>query len=339
MGEGESVMERKLRWGILGCANIAVKSVIPGIQQSQYNEVVAIASRDMVKSQQTAAMLHIPQAYGSYEELLADPSIDAVYIPLPNHLHKEWTIQAARHGKHVLCEKPIALDSESAAAMAAECEKAHVQLVEAYMYAHHPRYSLLKEYIRDGAIGELRAIHGEFTFNNASDLNNVRYRRDWGGGSIYDVGCYPIHAARLLLGMEPEAATVHAYFSPEHDDVDMMASGLIEFPGSIGLTFQCGMWASGKDTLVMIGTEGRIEVPAAFVPKSAADSSFYIVKGNERTEIQAPHVNQYAIQADDFAGMILRGEASKLRSDDSVRNMRVIDACLQSARSKQRVII
>jgi D-xylose 1-dehydrogenase (NADP+, D-xylono-1,5-lactone-forming) len=332
-------MERKLRWGILGCANIAVKSVIPGIQQSQYNEVVAIASRDIVKSKQTAEKLRIPQAYGSYEELLADSSIDAVYIPLPNHLHKEWTIQAARHGKHVLCEKPIALDSESAAAMAAECEKNHVQLAEAFMYAHHPRYSMLKEQLDGGVIGELRAIHGEFTFNNAQDASNVRYRRDWGGGSIYDVGCYPIHAARILLGNEPEAVTVHAFFSQIHDEVDMMASGLIEFPNSIGLTFQCGMWAEGKNTLVIIGSEGRIEVPAAFVPNADASSNFFIIKGDERIEIQAPRVNQYAVQADDFAAMILKGEASKLPLDDSVRNMRVIDACLKSARNKIRVTL
>lgn len=207
-------MTQKLRWGILGCASIAKHSVIPGLQQSRLNDVVAIASRDQGKAAQTAEELNIPTAYGSYESLLEDSSIDAIYIPLPNHLHKEWSIRAAEAGKHILCEKPLALTEAEAAEMAEAAAKAGVVLTEAFMYRYHPRYDLMKEMIVAGAIGDIRGIRSAFTFNSSTNHGNVRFRKDWGGGSIYDIGCYPINAARILLGQEPEAVTVQAFFSP-----------------------------------------------------------------------------------------------------------------------------
>ncbi|GMA60449.1 deoxyfructose oxidoreductase [Alicyclobacillus fastidiosus] len=257
--------DRKLRWGVLGCARIATQAVIPGIQESETGEVVAIASRDSSKAKETAAKLGIPIVYDSYDALLASNDVDAVYIPLPNHLHKDWAIMTAEAGKHVLCEKPIALNAHEAKEMVDACERAQVKLAEAFMYRHHPRYERMKTIIDSGEIGDIRGIHGTFTFNNAQDTNNVRYKRFMGGGGLYDVGCYPISAARLILGREPEAATVQAFHSPEHDNVDMMASGLIEFPGAVGLTFDCGMWADFRNTLEILGTDGRIVVPNAFV--------------------------------------------------------------------------
>ena len=198
--------ERKVRWGILSTASIGKRSVIPGIQESsERNEVVAVASRNLEKAKQFAEDMGIPQAYGSYEELLNDPEIDAVYIPLPNHLHKEWTIKAAEAGKHILCEKPVALNEKEAKEMIEACEKAGVILVEAYMYRHQLRYAEIKERMKNGEIGEIRGIHSVFTFNNAGDSANIRYTKKWGGGSIYDVGVYPISAARLLLDEEPTA--------------------------------------------------------------------------------------------------------------------------------------
>lgn len=329
--------QRKLRWGILGCAAIAKRAVIPGIRESQLNELAAIASRDEDKAKETAASEGIPVAYGSYEALLADASIDAVYVPLPNHLHREWTIRAAEAGKHVLCEKPIALDVRETEEMVAACAKHGVKLAEAFMYRHHPRYAMIRDLIAGGEIGQLRGLHGEFTFNGSANHANVRFRKDWGGGSIYDIGVYPINAARHVLGLEPEAVTVQAFFSPEHDDVDMMASGLLEFPGHIGLTFACGMWAAGKNTLEIIGTDGRIEVPSAYVAKPDASANFFVVRGGERREVEVPHVNQYAVQADDFARSVLYGEPQRFEPDDSIRNMRVVDACLESARRRARV--
>lgn len=245
-------MSSKLRWGVLGCAGIAKRSVIPGIQASQTGVVAAIASRNLNTAEETAKSLDIPTAYGSYEALLADETIDAVYIPLPNHLHMEWTIKAAEAGKHVLCEKPIALNADEARRMVDACSAAGVHLAEAFMYRYHPRFDVIKNIIQSGEIGEVRGLHSTFTFNNAGDASNVRYRKAWGGGSIYDVGCYPISVARMLLGEEPQAATVHGLLSPEHDNVDMMASGILEFSGGVALSFDCGMWADFRNTLEIL---------------------------------------------------------------------------------------
>ncbi|ANE48722.1 oxidoreductase [Paenibacillus swuensis] len=324
---------RKLRWGILGCAGIAINSVIPGIQQSQTGEVAAIASRNLEKSQEAAAKLGIPQAYGSYEELLADDTIEAVYIPLPNHLHLEWTIRAAEAGKHILCEKPLALNAAEAQRMADACGQAGVHLAEAFMYRHHPRYEQIRQIIQSGKIGELRALHGVFTFNNAADHANIRYKRDMGGGSLYDVGCYPISAARLILGEEPVAATVHALLSPEHDNVDMMASGVLEFSKGMAVTFTCGMWADFRNTLEILGTSGRIEVPNAFV----GDPNFYVITADGRQEEQPEKLNQYALQADVFARTVWNEVDSAFPVSDAVLNMKVLDACLKSAYEKVRV--
>ncbi|WP_019533713.1 Gfo/Idh/MocA family protein [Paenibacillus ginsengihumi] len=331
--------EKKLRWGVLGCAGIAKRAVIPGIQQSQSGIVAAVASRGIDKATETAGQFGIEKAYASYEELLADKEIDAVYIPLPNHLHKEWTIRAAAAGKHVLCEKPIALNAEEAKEMAEACAQAGVLLAEAFMYRYHPRYEMVKDAIRSGEIGDIRGIHGTFTFNNAKDAGNVRYRKEWGGGSLYDVGCYPISAARLILEQEPEAATAHAFFSPEHDDVDMMLSGLVEFAGGVALSFDCGMWASGRNTLEIVGTDGRIEIPSAFVARGDESDHFFITSQGGRREVAVPHLNQYALQADAIARSALHGEPLKFPASDAVSNMRVLDACLKSARERVRVAL
>ncbi|RKN86704.1 Gfo/Idh/MocA family protein [Paenibacillus ginsengarvi] len=329
----------KLRWGIIGCAGIAVRSVIPGIAQSERGEVTAIASRDETKAKETAEKLGIPKAYGSYEALLADGDIDAVYIPLPNNMHKEWTIRAAEAGKHVLCEKPFSMDAAEAAEMVEACAKHGVKLAEAFMYRHHPRYKRIKEIIASGEIGTIRGIHGTFTFNNSANTTNFRNNQAMGGGALYDIGVYPISAARLLLDAEPEAATVHAFFSPEHGGVDMMASGLLEFGGGVALTFDCAMWAAGRNTLEVLGTEGRIELPSAFVSAPNAPSVFYVtVKGNRREETIDP-LNQYSLQADDFAATVLDGAPSLFGEDDPTLGMRVLDACLESARTRSRIVI
>lgn len=326
-----------IRWGVLGCAGIAKRAVIPGIQQSETGEVKAIASRGIEKATKTAAEMNIETAYGSYEELLADPEIDAVYIPLPNHLHKEWTIRAAETGKHVLCEKPAALNAEETAEMNEACRQAGVLFAEAFMYRYHPRYEMMKQVIQSGEIGEVRSLHGTFTFNNAKDTGNVRYRKNWGGGSLYDVGVYPISAARLLLGEEPAAATVQALFSPDHDDVDMMASGVLEFSNGVALTFQCGMWAFFENELRIVGTKGRIDVPSAFVTNENEQDYFFVTTENGRKEMEVPLLNQYALQADVIGRSIQTGDPLPFNGEDAELNMRVLDACLASARNKQRI--
>lgn len=330
---------KKLRWGILGCAGIAKRAVIPGLHLSELNEVAAIASRDADNAKKTAEEHNIGAAYGSYEALLADDSIDVIYIPLPNHLHREWTIRAAEAGKHILCEKPLALTEKEAAEMAEACRGAGVLLSEAFMYRYHPRYQMMKELIAAGEIGEVRGIRSAFTFNNAGHKENVRYRKDWGGGSIYDVGCYPINAARLLLGKEPEAVTVQALFSPEHDDVDMMASGLVEFEGAVSLTFDCGMWAAFRNPLEVLGTDGLIEVPSAYVTGEPGSANFFVSSKGERKEIEVPYVNAYTAQADHLARAINGETTLKFGAEDALSNMKVIDACLLSARERTRIIL
>jgi len=326
----------KLRWGIIGSANIA-RQVIPAINQSQTGTVTAIASRSHEKAAQTASRLNIPTVYGSYEELLADPDIDAVYIPLPNHLHAEWTVRAAQAGKHVLCEKPLALTAEEASRMVDASREAGVHLAEAFMYRHHPRYAAIRKIIADGGIGEVRAIHGAFTFHNPGDLTNVRHRAEYGGGALYDVGCYPISAARMILGEMPEAVTCHAFFSEEHDSVDMMMTGLLEFSGGKAMSFDCGMWASGRNKLEILGSTGRIEVPSPFVNQPG---HFYVTDEAGRTrEHFSGQYNHYSLQADQFARVVWGQEAPLYPAEDAVSNMRILEACLMSARERARIIL
>ncbi len=332
-------MNGKLKWGILSTASIARGSVIPGLMKSELNEVIAIASRDEGKARETADEFGISGSYGSYEELLADDEVQAVYIPLPNHLHREWAIRAMTAGKHVLCEKPIALTSAEAEEMAAAAAANGVILAEAFMYRHHPRYETIRSIIDSGQIGDLRSIHGTFTFNSSNSSGNVRFNKDWGGGGLYDVGCYPITAARLLLGQEPEAVTVRALFSPQHGDVDMMASGLLEFPGGLGVTFDCGMWGAFRNTLEVLGTEGIIEIPSAFIAPEDSGAHFYLTVNGQREEIEVPHINHFSLECDDFARTVLNGEPQKFPPQDAVRNMRVLEACLQSARESKRIIL
>lgn len=328
-------MVQKLRWGIMGCAQIATGSVMPAIMDSEMGIIKAVASRGLEKSSAVAAEFGVEKAYGSYEELLADQEIDAVYIPLPNHLHREWVIRAAEAGKHVLCEKPIALSSQEAADMVSACNEAGVHLAEAYMYRHHPRMAQLKDIIARGEIGELRSIRGTFTYNDAEDTSNIRFKSAWGGGSLYDIGCYPLSAARMIFGTEPEAVTVHGIFSPAHDNVDMMASGLVEFPGGLSLIFDCGMWAYNRQLLEILGTEGRIEVPMPFNARDE-DAEFFVHTGDGVRRVDAIGANPYVRQVDDFAAAVFTGE-KLFASEDAILNMQLIETCLASARRRERI--
>jgi xylose dehydrogenase (NAD/NADP) len=328
-------MER-LRWGMLGAAAIGDRDVIPALLASETAELLGIASRNIDKAKRKSEQYGIPRAYGSYEELLSDPDIEAVYIPLPNHLHKPWTIAAARAGKHVLCEKPFALNASEAQEMADACREAGVHLAEAFMYRFHPRIARVKEILASGEIGALRGVHGVFTYNAADAKGDIRHVVEWGGGGLYDVGCYPLSAARWVVGAEPEAVTVQAQFSPEHGGVDMMASGLVEFPGGVSLTFDCGMWSSFRDSLEILGSEGRIVLKPSYLPSAENDDITIFAGGSERKE--GPYgVNAYICQADQFARTVRGIEPPAFPSEDAVAGMRLLEACMKSARSRQRV--
>ena len=256
--------DRKIRWGVLSTADIGLGAVIPAIQSSDLGEVVAISSRDADRAGRAAADLGIPTAHGSYEALLDDPAVDAVYNPLPNHLHAEWTMKAADAGKHVLCEKPLAMSSEQAQLMVDHCAAAGVKLQEAFMYRFHPQWRRVKEIVDSGELGELRAIQAWFSFFNddGSDIRNVP---EWGGGGLMDIGCYPISISRWLFGAEPDDVAAASFHHPDFG-VDVVTSALMRF-GDAHATFTCSTLTEWGQRLFVEGAEGRIEIPIPFNPR------------------------------------------------------------------------
>jgi xylose dehydrogenase (NAD/NADP) len=330
---------KKLRWGIMGCAQIAAKAFIPSVRASDIQEIAAVASRDETRARTFADAHGIPNAYGSYMELLADPNVDAVYMPLPNHMHQEWTIHAARAGKHVLVEKPMSVSERDAVKMVEACEQFGVHFQENIMYRCHPRYDRVKEIICSGEIGTVRAVHGVFTSDRSAMERDIRFRQEMGGGSLYDIGCYLLSAARYVLEAEPVATTVQAFFSPEHDSVDMMAAGLVEFPGNVAMTFQCSLWADFANTLEIRGTHGTIRLPSAFTLRGDLSPDIQVtVSGEMRTE-PFDRGNQQLLLLNRFAGAVLHGESQPFSPWDGVRTIKVIEACLASAREQRRVAI
>ncbi|TLS52616.1 Gfo/Idh/MocA family oxidoreductase [Paenibacillus antri] len=328
-----------IRWGILGCAAIAEQHIVRAIRSSPSGEAVAVASRRADTAKAFADRHGIPRHYGSYEALLADPDVDAVYVPLPNHLHCEWTVRAALAGKHVLCEKPFAMDAEEAVRMAEAAKTANVRLAEAFMYRHHPRYARAKQWIASGAIGDVRAVSASFAFDLSSRSDDIRFRPEHGGGSVYDNGCYAISGARLLLGSEPEAVTAHAWTSERHGGVDMMNAALLEFPGGIGATLLFGMWCDGRNEILVLGSEGSIAIPNAFYYEPPEETRLILRSGGETVEETFSATDHYALQVESFARSVEEGVDPAFPPEDAVANMRVVEATLRSARSRTRVVI
>lgn len=328
---------RKIKWGILGCAGIADQHLIRAIGQSRAGEVMAIASRSPAKARAMARKHGIPRHYGSYEELLSDAEVEAVYIPLPNHLHCEWVVKAAGAGKHVLCEKPLALNAAEAARMTEACRHARVMLAEGFMYRHHPRYERARQIVRSGQIGEVRGIAGYFTFDLTGRVGDIRFRADMGGGAVYDDGCYPISASRLLLGIEPEAVTAHAMFSPAHDAVDMMHSVLLEFPGGVGAVLQFGMWCAGRNEITVLGSKGSLSIPQAFYYEPPAATRLVLERFGEKTEERFVSLNHYALLINACNDCLLHSAPFPYGPDDAVAGSRVLEAVLRSAKERRRI--
>jgi predicted dehydrogenase len=322
-----------VRWGILGAANIGVRKVIPAMQRGTRSRMVAIASRDLAKAQAAASELGIPRAYGSYEELLADPEIEAVYNPLPNHLHVPWTIRAAEAGKHVLCEKPIALSASEARRLLDVRARTGVQIGEAFMVRNHPQWLAVRELVAAGRIGQLRVVAGHFAYFRR-DPNDVRSVPEWGGGGLMDVGCYPITMSRWLFGEEPDAVIGIVDRDPELG-VDRIASGLMRFPSGGQATFTSAMQLAHYQRMQLHGTQGRIEVPIPFNAPNDRPCRIFVDDGRELGDrsaetIEFPVVDQYTLQGDNFSAAI-RGERSvPVSVEDAVANMAVIDAIFRS---------
>ncbi len=274
MGDNRGVV----RWGVLSTADIAVKKVIPGIRRAANADLVAIASRDAGTATAAAGRLGIPRAHGSYEAMLADPEIDAVYIPLPNHLHARWTIAAARAGKHVLCEKPLALTASEAAGMVEACREAGVLLMEAFMYRHHPSWVAVRELVAAGRIGRLQAVDSWFSYFN-DDPANIRNIREAGGGALYDIGCYSVNLSRMLFGTEPVRVRAAIRRDPALG-VDVLTSGILEFEAGVA-TFTCSTRAEPDQRVDVYGTDGRISIDIPFNIPPDRPTHVSVVAGGE----------------------------------------------------------
>jgi predicted dehydrogenase len=325
-----------VRWGVLGAANIAVRKVIPAMQRGERTRVVAIASRDIGKARAAAKELGIDRAYGSYDELLADPAVDVVYNPLPNHLHVHWTIRAAEAGKHVLCEKPLALSADEARQLLAVRDRTGVRIGEAFMVRNHPQWIAVRDMIREGRIGELRLIAGHFAYYRR-DPKDVRSNPDWGGGGLMDVGCYPITMSRWLFGEEPDAVIGLIDRDPELR-VDRIASGLMRFPSGQA-TFSCAMQLVHYQRMQIHGTTGRIEVQIPFNAPNDRPCRIFFDDGRELGDASAkpidfPVVDQYTLQSDRFSDAVRGIGDVPVPVEDAIANMAVIDALFRSAESR-----
>ncbi len=325
-----------VRWGILGTAKIALEKVIPGMRGSALAQVVAIASRDITKARAAANRLGIPRAYGSYQELIDDPDIEAIYNPLPNHLHVLWSIRAAEQGKHVLCEKPIALTAREARELLEARDRSGVQIGEAFMVRTHPQWLKVKEIIASGRIGELRLIAGHFSYYRR-DPGDIRSRVEWGGGALMDVGCYPITISRWLFGTEPTEVVGLIERDPDMQ-IDRLTSGLLRFERGQA-TFSCATQLVAYQTMQIFGTTGRIAVGIPFSAPSLDECRVFVDDGSDWAgsgieTITFPPVNQYTLQADRFSEAIRGVGRVPVSLEDAMGNMAVIDALFRSAESR-----
>ncbi len=319
-------MARRVRWGILSTARIGIRRLIPALRRSQTGTAVAIASRDGARAREMAAKFDIPRAHGSYEALLADPDVDAVYNPLPNSLHLEWTVRAAEAGKHILCEKPLALNAAQAQAMVDACRRAGVLLQEAFMYRFHPQTEELRRRVTSGAIGSPWLVRSAFTFNVASD-DDIRLNAALGGGGLLDVGCYAVSIARLLLG-EPKSGWASAAFER---GVDVRLAGMLRFSSAAALV-DCGLRTPYRQFCEVVGTDGTVMLPRPFQPEE--DPAMLIVRtGAQEEKVEIPGTNQYTLMLDHMGACILEGRPPQFPPEDAVANVRVLDALMASARS------
>ena len=339
--------DRTVQWGILGCARIAATALIPGIQGSSNGEVLAVASRDLEKAREYARKFDIPRTYGSYEELLDDPEVQAVIVPLPNSLHREWTIKAARRGKHVLCEKPIACSSAEAREMANACRENHVLLMEAFAQRFHPQYATVREWIQQGRIGKILRISASMS-RSSYPPDDIRMASSLGGGALMDLGCYCINTARYLIGSEPVSAFARQDIGST--GVDERTSGTLYFPMGEMLQFDTNLYLDDRhfeQGCIVFGEKGSIHIPHAFsqveilrfgrMVEAEVTLTTHLIGGDTSQTVQVGTAHQWRLEEEFFADRILTGRPIELPGEDGVANMRAIDAVAQSAKSGRPV--
>lgn len=327
--------EKVMRWGVISTANIGRVAVLPAIQRSSNGQLVAVASRTEEDARTFADKLGIPRAYGTYEALLAADDIDAVYIPLPNSLHREWAIKSAGAGKHILCEKPLALNAAECEEMEAAALQHGVVLMEAFMYRFHPQTEKVLELVQSGAIGEPRLIYAAFTFR-LSNPENIRLKPELGGGSLMDVGCYCVNISRTIANAAPgigEPIEVQAYANWGKTGVDDEMAGTLRFANGLLAQFSCGLTLERREFYQVAGPEGHLDVQSAFLP-GTGDTTIHELhgrRGSIRHDI--PGVDEYQLMVEHFADCVLSGKPVRYPPSEAAANMRVIEALHRSARS------
>jgi predicted dehydrogenase len=333
-----------VRWGVLGASHFALSATIPAMKKASLVSLHAIASRSVEKAREAARASGIEKAYGSYEELIADPELEAIYNPLPNNLHVSWSIRAARAGKHVLCEKPIAMTAGEAEQLAKVQEETGVLIAEAFMVRHHPQWEKVIELVQGGRIGQVRAVQTAFSYSNA-DPDNIRNQKDVGGGALYDIGCYAINTARLAFGAEPRRVAAVCERDPQ-SGCDRLTSAVLDF-GSGQATFVVGTQHVPYQRVHVFGTRGHIDVEIPFNAPNARPCRLFVddgfigapdftvtQTGAERAEVlELPLANHYTLQGQAFSEAIRLGKTPRNDIRDAVRNMRVIDAVFRACES------
>ncbi len=332
----------KLRWGILSTAKIGKKALVPAIRESSNGVVAAIASRDERTAQETARTLGIPRAFGSYEALLESPDVDAIYIPLPNNMHKEWTIRAAEHGKHILCEKPFALNATEVEAMIAAAREHRVLLAEAFMYRFHPQFARLQAMIAEDTLGRVQIIRSAFCFL-IEGPQNIRLRPELGGGALMDVGCYCVNMSRLVAGSEPVQVEANAVMG-ETTGVDETFVGILRFPNNVMAHFDCSFRTDYREWLQVQGTRLRADVLRPIKP-GTRPGEIKLQRGETADAtgvsetISAPAANHYRLMVEDFADAVLKRQPLRYPPEEGLANMRVIDALFESARTGKSITL
>lgn len=325
----------KIRWGILGTANIARTEVIPAIFRASNAEVAAIASRSD-KVYEVANELNIESAYESYDELLEDEEIDAVYIPLPNHLHKEWVFKAAEKGKHVLCEKPASLTAKEAEEMVEACRKHNVKFMEAFMYQFHPQHQRVREILDSGEIGDIMLFKSSHSFYFAERTGDIRMEKEMGGGSIYDVGCYSIHALRTVLQTEPVEVQANAELD-SGTNVDLSAYSFLKLENGAKAILDCSFDMVDRNEYEVVGTKGSIKVPFAFRPDHNGGLGHIIVQTDTFKREEKIYGDIYRMEVEHFSKAILENMDLEYSGESTIQNMRVIDACYEAIQTGERV--
>ena len=331
-------MPQRVRWGILSTARIARDKVIPAMFKAANVEVAAIASRDEERAREAAAALRIARAHGSYEALLADPDVDAVYVPLPNHLHVDWSIRALEAGKHVLCEKPLGLDAEDAERLAAAAT-AHPErkVMEGFMYRFHPQWIEMKRLVDDEAFGRLHQVHSHFSYFKR-DPDNIRNQPEAGGGGLMDIGCYDVSLARYLFGREPLHVVASVDLDPELG-VDRLVSALLDFGTGRTATFSCGTQLLRHQSAQAFGSAGRVELEIPFNAPQDGPCRLWHETDEGTFERVFDRVDQYTLQFEAFSRALLEDEPVPLPLSDGVANMRVLDAIKASSRERGWVAV